>query len=242
MRTFGLIGKSLQHSFSPRYFSEKFNKENIVNAEYLPFELEDISVFKDLLSSQKNLKGLNVTIPYKEVVIPFLDELSIAASTIGAVNTISFKDCKLIGDNTDVIGFKNSLTPLLKSSHKKALILGTGGASKAIQYVLNELSIPFQLVSRNSSKKTISYQDSNDLIKSHTLIVNTTPLGTFPNLEESPKIAYEKVTTNHLMYDLVYNPEVTSFMKKSALNGATIKNGYEMLVMQAEASWKIWNT
>ena len=246
MKTYGLIGKSLFHSFSPEYFNKKFKQQHIKEVEYLSIELEDILLLPEYIQNHPNLSGLNVTLPFKETVLPLLDSTSEAVKRIGAVNTIQFKEGKCIGHNTDVIGFKESLTPLfskLKSPPKKAFILGTGGASKAIQYVLDELKIEWKLVSRTpSSKKEINYSElDNKQLNNIQLIVNTTPLGTFPNVEECPPIPYQYITNNCIAYDLVYNPSETLFLKKCSQKGALVKNGLEMLQLQADASWKIWN-
>lgn len=238
MRTFGLIGKDLSHSFSKNYFTKKFLSENITDAEYLNFELKNISDFK-LLINKNNLSGLNVTIPYKESIIPFLNELSEAAKQIGAVNTIQFINNKLTGHNTDYIGFTETILPLLKKENN-ALILGNGGASKAIQFALNRLNIQYKIVSRNTS---FNYLDiSKEITEYHNIIINTTPLGTFPNTEEKPPIPYELLNKNHVLYDLVYNPAETQFLKLGKQKNCQVKNGLEMLKKQAEASWNIWNS
>ena len=236
MRTFGLIGKSLKHSFSTSYFNEKFYKEG-VDAEYLSFELKNIQDFKTLIN-EKQLSGLNVTIPYKESIIPFLDELSNEAKIIGAVNTILFINGKTIGHNTDFIGFSNSIKPLL-DGRKSALILGDGGAAKAVKYALDLLNIDFKTVNRNTS---FDYLDITiQTTEFYDIIINTTPLGTHPNTIEFPKIPYENLNSNHLLFDLIYNPSETKFLKYGKAKGATIKNGLEMLQIQAEESWNIWN-
>ncbi len=243
---YGLIGKSLSHSFSQRYFSEKFKKENIGHVSYHLFELENIGKFLELIKITSELKGLNITIPYKEAVIPFLSQLSDEAMEIGAVNTVKIErkdnQLKLLGFNTDVIGFKDSLLPLLSLNHKKALVLGSGGGAKAVCYVLRQLGIEYLIVSRNDSPFSISYPNVNkQIINDHTLIVNTSPLGMYPNINETPSIPYEYITSKHFLYDLIYNPKQSLFLKKGKAQGAVIKNGEEMLILQAEASWKIWN-
>ena len=236
MRTFGLLGKSLEHSFSASYFNEKFYKEG-VDAEYLSFELENIQDFKNLIN-EKQLSGLNVTIPYKESIIPFLDKLSNEAKIIGAVNTVQFINGKTIGHNTDFIGFSNSIKPLL-DGRKSALILGDGGAAKAVKYALGLLNIDFKTVNRNTS---FDYSDITlQTAEFYDIIINTTPLGTHPNTIEFPKIPYENLNSNHLLFDLIYNPSETKFLKYGKAKGATIKNGLEMLQIQAEESWNIWN-
>ena len=238
MRTFGLIGKSLSHSFSERYFNEKFHKEDINDADYKNFELNNISEFTDLISKMK-LSGLNVTIPYKESVIPFLDELTPQAKAIGAVNTIQFKDNKLIGHNTDTIGFSQSIYPLL-DERKKALILGNGGASKAIQYTLKTLNIEYKIVSRKSS---FDYSDiSSKSIGYYDIIINTTPLGTYPEIADFPQIPYKALNENHLLFDVIYNPTESAFLRFGKTRNCSIKNGLEMLEIQAESSWNIWNS
>ncbi len=243
MKQFGLIGYPLSHSFSKGYFTEKFQKENIVDSKYDIFPLEKIEDFVELCNTHKNFVGLNVTIPYKEKIIPYLNELDETAANIGAVNTIKFINGKTIGYNTDCYGFEMSLKPLLKQHHAQALILGTGGASKAVEYVLKKLGISLQYVSRYKSEKTISYEEVNQLIIHHSkLIINTTPIGMYPNVNNAPDIPYNAITDNHLLYDLIYNPEETQFLKEGKLHGAQTKNGLEMLYLQAERSWQIWNS
>ena len=243
MKQYGLIGYPLSHSFSKGYFAEKFAKENIVDCKYDVFPLEKIEDFVELCNDKKNLIGLNVTIPYKEKIIPFLDELDETAANIGAVNTIKFSNGKKIGYNSDAYGFEMSLKPLLKQHHTKALILGTGGASKAVEYVLKKLGIAFQYVSRTKNDKAISYEELNESIIQHSkLIINTTPIGMYPNIDTAPDIPYNVITDKHLLYDLIYNPEETLFLKKGKEKGAQTKNGLEMLYLQAERSWEIWNS
>jgi shikimate dehydrogenase len=238
MRTFGLIGKTLSHSFSEGYFNEKFHKEDINDAEYKNFELNNISEFTALISKIKH-SGLNVTTPYKESVIPFLDELTPHAKAIGAVNTIQFKDNKLIGHNTDTIGFSQSIYPLL-NERNKALVLGNGGASKAIQYALKTLNIEYKIVSRKSS---FDYLDiSSKSIGYYDIIINTTPLGTYPEIADFPQIPYKELNENHLLFDVIYNPTESAFLRFGKTRNCSIKNGLEMLEIQAESSWKIWNS
>lgn len=243
MKQYGLIGKTLSHSFSKKYFEEKFKRENI-NAVYENFELNDISQVEGLFSIHSNLCGLNVTIPYKEQIIPYLDEIDEQAKKIGAVNTIYIdkETGKMKGYNTDVYGFKQSLKPFLENQHQRALILGTGGASKAVAYVLNELGITTAFVSRTPQlENQLSYDELNEnILASFLLIVNTTPLGTFPNVDEKPTINYDAITPNHLLYDLVYNPAETSFLKEGKKRGALTINGEQMLQLQAEKAWEIW--
>lgn len=243
-KLYGLIGKNINYSFSPKYFKNKFQTLELKNHKYKKFELENIDDFKTLLlDKMENLKGLNVTIPYKETVIPFLDKLSKNAKFIGAVNTIKIsKNGKTKGYNTDYYGFKNSLKPLLKPHHKKALILGTGGASKAVAFALKKLKIEYDFVSRTPSEYQLNYTDLDQTIfNEYQIIINTTPLGTFPNVDEKPDLNYSLFTDKHIAYDLVYNPEETSFLKNAHIYGASIKNGYEMLELQAEKAWKVWN-
>ncbi len=243
MKQFGLIGYPLSHSFSKGYFAEKFQKENIVDCQYDVYPLEKIEDFLELYNNHNNLVGLNVTIPYKQAVIPFLDELNEEAKAIGAVNTIKFIDGKKIGYNSDCYGFEISLLPLLKPHHKSALILGTGGASKAVEFVLKKLGIAFQYVSRIKTENNLSYKEINqEIINRSLFIVNCSPLGMYPNINEAPNIPYQFITDKHLLYDLVYNPEETLFLKEGKLRGAQTKNGLEMLYQQAEKSWQIWNT
>jgi shikimate dehydrogenase len=238
MRTFGLIGKTLSHSFSEGYFNNKFHKEDINDADYKNFELNNISEFTALISKMK-LSGLNVTTPYKESVIPFLDELTPQAKAIGAVNTIQFKDNKLIGHNTDTIGFSQSIYPLL-NERNKALVLGNGGASKAIQYTLKTLNIEYKIVSRKSS---FDYSDiSSKSIGYYDIIINTTPLGTYPEIADFPQIPYKELDENHLLFDVIYNPTESAFLRFGKTRNCSIKNGLEMLEIQAESSWKIWNS
>lgn len=243
MKQFGLIGYPLSHSFSKGYFSEKFQKESIFDCQYDIFPLEKIEDFVELCAQHKNIVGLNVTIPYKEKIIPFLDELDDEAKAIGAVNTIKFTNGKMIGYNTDCFGFEMSLKPLLKAHHSSALILGTGGASKAVEYVLKKLGISFQYVSRTKSSTSISYNDLNSFIIQHsTLIINSTPIGMYPNVDIAPNIPYDAITNQHLLYDLIYNPAETQFLTEGKIRGAQTKNGLEMLYLQAERSWEIWNS
>ena len=237
MRTFGLIGKSLEHSFSSQYFNEKFFKEGITDTQYLNFELKHISEFTELIKTHK-ISGLNVTIPYKESIIPFLDELNEEAKEIGAVNTIQFSNGKTIGHNTDHIGFTNSIKPLLEDRNK-AIILGDGGAAKAIKYALKKLNIEYKTINRNTS---FDYLDITKQITGYyTIIINTTPVGSYPNINDFPKIPYEYLNQNYLLFDLIYNPNETKFLAYGKAKNAQTKNGLEMLQLQAEESWNIWN-
>lgn len=236
MRTFGLIGKNLEYSFSLRYFNKKFLKEGI-DAQYINFELNTISDFKRLITKQE-LSGLNITIPYKRSIIPFLDCISNEAKEIGAVNTIKFIHGKLIGYNTDIIGFTQSISPIIESRNR-ALILGNGGAALAVKLGLKKLNIKYKTVNRNT---LFDYSDiTRQIIDSHNIIINTTPLGTHPNTDLFPKIPFDYLEKNHLLFDLIYNPAETQFLKNGKAKGVTIKNGLEMLKIQAEESWNIWN-
>lgn len=247
MKKYGILGYPLAHSFSKRFFTEKFEREK-VDAAYENFEIDNISKFPKIITENPNLIGLNVTIPYKEQVIPYLNELEDAAREVGAVNTIKISrtetEVYLKGFNTDTHGFENSLKPLLKPQHSKALILGTGGASKAVKYILSKLGIDFISASIEELKENeIRYEEIDSRIMTERLlIINATPLGTFPDVDTSPKIPYELITENHLLFDLVYNPETTKFMKMGLKKGATVKNGHEMLQLQALKSYKIWNS
>jgi shikimate dehydrogenase len=240
MATYGLIGYPLTHSFSPAYFANKFRQEG-VDAVYEKYELSNIEDFHKLIRTKPEITGLNVTIPYKQSIIPFLDELSTSAKAIGAVNCIAFKDGKLKGYNTDVIGFEESLLPVLRPQHQKALVLGTGGSSLAVRYVLERLNIPYRLVSRNKTASTITYDELDEaVLKEYLVIINTTPVGMFPDVESCPAIPYAAISPAHLLYDLIYNPVETKFLALGKMLGAYIRNGWEMLQLQAEASWQIW--
>jgi len=244
MKKLGLVGKNIGYSFSRNYFTQKFSKEGIATIfSYENFDIPNIQEFPEIIKNNPELIGLNVTIPYKEEIIPFLDQLSDNAKQIGAVNTIKIiPNGTLFGDNTDYYGFTESIKPLLKSHHKKALILGTGGAAKAIAYGLKQLSIDFTFVSRIVKKNTIGYEDLDEKTgQEFQIIINCTPLGTFPNTEVCPDIPYNLFTKNHIAYDLIYNPEKTTFLSKAEEKGAIIKNGHEMLIYQAEKAWDIWN-
>lgn len=245
MDKYGLIGYPLGHSFSKSYFNEKFENEGI-NAEYINFEIPTLDSLPEILASNPELKGLNVTIPYKEKVISYLDSISPEARAIGAVNVIRVdhkgNDTYLKGFNSDVIGFTKSIEPLLERSHKKALILGTGGASKAINFGLKSLGLETVFVSRFERPGTIQYsQITPDIIQEYNVIVNCTPCGMYPHIDECPQLPYEAMTSKNILYDLLYNPDETLFMKKGAQHGATVKNGLEMLLLQAFASWEFWH-
>ncbi len=245
MDKYGLIGYPLGHSFSIGYFNERFENENI-DAKYINFEIPSIDDLPEVLASNPQLKGLNVTIPYKEKVIPFLDSVSPEARAIGAVNVIrvTHKGNKVIlrGFNSDVIGFTKSIEPMLEKCHKKALILGTGGASKAVNYGLKSLGLETVFVSRYERPDTIQYESiTPDVVKEYNVIVNCTPLGMYPHSDEFPKLPYEALDSHNILYDLIYNPDQTLFMKKGLAHGAQVKNGLEMLLLQAFASWEFWN-
>lgn len=238
---FGLIGKRLDYSFSKKYFTEKFDRENIL-ASYHSFEMDDLQLLKKTLQ-ENNISGFNITNPFKEKIIPLLDALSENAQEINAVNCVKItSENKWIGHNTDVIGFEKSLLNLLNKENPKALVFGTGGASQAIQFVLKKLSIDFQLVSRNKKAGRLQYEDLNKaILAKHQLLINTTPLGTSPNIKECVDIPYEFITEKHVSFDVVYNPKISEFLKRSEAKRASIKNGLEMLETQAEESWKIWD-
>lgn len=261
MKKFGLIGYPLGHSFSEKYFTEKFKAENLDNCVYELFPVQKLSDLPQLLAKEKYLCGLNVTIPHKIGVMYYLDEIDKDAQEIDAVNcikvthhhsvksifsgelcTLNAHKPKLIGYNTDAYGFEKSLKPLLESHHKKALILGNGGAARAVKFVLEKLKIDYKFVSRRPLKGMLNYNDlSEATLKEYRIIINTTPLGTFPDVENCPDIPYQYLTNKHLLYDLIYNPAETTFLKKGKEKGAKIKNGAEMLELQAEKSWEIWN-
>ncbi|MBD5210482.1 MAG: shikimate dehydrogenase [Bacteroidales bacterium] len=244
-KIYGLIGYPLTHSFSQRYFNQKFEAEGI-NARYLNFELPDIGDLMEVVSEYPNLSGLNVTIPYKEQVIQYLDDMDEDAEKIGAVNVIKFirtrGELRFKGYNSDIIGFSDSIKPLLNDERRKALVLGTGGASKAVVRGLENLGVEATLVSRSPRKGVITYADlTPEVMAENLVIVNTTPLGMYPHVDECPDIPYDCLTAKHLCYDLLYNPDVTLFMRKAAEQGAETKNGLEMLLLQAFAAWNIWN-
>lgn len=243
LKRYGLIGRNISYSFSKKYFKEKFSAELFNDCTYENFDIESIEDFPNIIQNNPDLKGLNVTIPYKETIIPYLDKLSKKATLIGAVNVIRFtKKGKLKGYNSDYYGFKKSIEPLLQPHHKKALILGTGGAAKAVAFALEELDIFYTFVSREAGENSIDYNRVNiTSFDNYQIIINCTPLGTKPNTKDLPPIPYEYFTPQHLAYDLIYNPAETQFLKKAKKKGATIKNGYEMLVLQAEKAWNIWN-
>ena len=258
-KLYGLIGYPLSHSFSKKYFTEKFVKENSLDCEYNLYPIEDINQLPQLIADNPTLCGLNVTIPYKESVIPYLDELDETAKAVGAVNCIKIESGKelktprLIGYNTDVFGFRQSIKPFLEIQHERALIIGTGGASKAVAYVLKEIGIECFFVSRHKEQKLSNknqhlnskiflYEDLNEnMINAFKLIVNATPVGMFPHITEHPKLPYQFITSSHLLYDLIYNPAETEFLKRGISQGASTVNGLSMLHQQAEEAWRVWN-
>ncbi|MEE0979212.1 MAG: shikimate dehydrogenase [Muribaculaceae bacterium] len=245
-KIYGLIGYPLGHSFSQNYFNQKFEAEGI-DAEYINFELPDIGDLMEVFAENPGLSGLNVTIPYKELVIPNMDSMDGTAAEIGAVNVIKIRrdnagNFSLKGYNSDIVGFTDSISPMLKPYHKKALILGTGGASKAVDLGLRNLGLITRKVSRSKKENALTYSElTPEIMSDYTVIVNTTPLGMYPHMDECPDIPYDLLTSKHLCYDLLYNPDVTLFMRKSAEHGAEVKNGLEMLLLQAFESWRIWN-
>ncbi|SRX55292.1 shikimate dehydrogenase [Aequorivita sp. CIP111184] len=243
MSKFGLLGKNIGYSFSKSFFSEKFEKENLPHS-YENFDISSIEKFPNIISKTPNLKGLSVTIPYKQQVIPFLDNLNEEAEIIGAVNTIKISDeKKLTGYNTDHFGFQKSLKDFLPLQQKTALILGTGGASKAIAYALGNLGFDFKFVSRTATLNMLDYSSLNQaIIEKHLLIINCTPLGTYPNIEGCPNIPYQYLTKNHLLFDLIYNPSETEFLKRGKSQGTKTSNGLKMLQHQAERAWEVWNS
>ncbi|MFK8274188.1 shikimate dehydrogenase family protein [Capnocytophaga cynodegmi] len=241
-RLFALVGKNISYSFSKAYFTEKFEKEHISDAEYVNFDLNSVDELPQKLQENPNIRGMNVTIPYKKEIIPMLAKLDPVAEEIGAVNTIKVTQKGLIGYNTDYFGFSESLKPFLKEHHTKALILGTGGASNAVAYALKMLGISFRFVSRTPKMGQFSYSDlSSQIVNKYKIIINCTPLGTFPNVEDFPPIPYQFLTSEHLLYDLIYNPERTTFLQKGEKKKAIIINGWKMLELQAEKAWEIWN-
>lgn len=242
MRLFGLIGYPLTHTFSKKYFTEKFEKEGLADCRYEVFPLSSIKEFPGLLKKNPELEGINVTVPYKSKVLSYLNSSNIPAG-VNACNCIKITAGNLTGFNTDIFGFEKSFTPFLRSHHKKALVLGNGGSSSAVQFVLKNLSIDFIIVSRELlGNSTMTYRDIDEkLMKEYKIIINTTPLGMAPNENSCPDIPYQFISEKHLLYDLVYNPAKTLFLQKGEQQNAAVKNGEEMLILQAEESWKIWN-
>ena len=243
MRRFGLVGFPLSHSFSQKYFTEKFAQLGLTDCVYDNFSFPEIHELQNVLNTHKDLCGFNITIPHKKTVIDFLDERSDVVKEIGACNCVHIQNGQLKGYNTDVVGFEQSLLPFLKSNHTKALVLGTGGASAAVVFVLKKLGISVQYISRTTSVGSVSYEQVDEaMLSSHHLLINTTPLGMYPNVNDCPDIPYQYLTAQHHLYDLIYNPAETKFLQKGRLQGATTQNGQEMLELQAEESWRIWNT
>lgn len=246
MRKFGLIGYPLGHSFSKKYFTDKFLREGYTDYLYENYPIANINELPGLISSDPEIAGLNVTIPYKSEVIQFLDGIDSEAAQVGAVNVLKIKKSKnkstITGFNSDITGFRDTLTPLLTPGIKKALVLGTGGSSKAVCHVLKSISVDYTLISRSRKADCLTYQDIDDtILKSHLLIINTTPLGMHPDLSGRPDLNYDLISEDHILFDLVYNPELTTFLKLGKERGATVMNGLKMLERQAERSWEIWN-
>ena len=243
MRRFGLLGYPLTHSFSQKYFTEKFQQLGIADCVYENFSLPSIDELQKVLDDRKDLRGFNITIPYKKQVLAFLHESTESVKAIGACNCVDIRDGVFTGHNTDVTGFEQSITPFLKPNHTQALVFGTGGASAAVVFVLEKLGIQVQYVSRTASLKAITYEEVDaSLLSTHHLLVNTSPVGMYPNVDTYPAIPYSFLTPEHHLYDLVYNPAETKFLEKGGLQGATTQNGHEMLILQAEESWRIWNS
>jgi shikimate dehydrogenase len=242
MKRYGLIGRTLTHSFSKTYFAKKFAEAGIADCVYDNYELKTIEELPALFKTHPDLLGLNITIPYKEEAVQYLTKKNAIVEAIGACNCIKAEGDGLVGYNTDAIGFRNSLVPHLKPHHKKALVLGTGGASKAVRYTLEELGIEVCFVSRRKSENQIPYDDVNEtIIADYQLIVNTTPLGMYPNVDAAPLLPYHHLTPNHFLFDLIYNPVITKFLAEGKKQGAQILNGHQMLIEQAEESWRIWS-
>ena len=245
MRKFGLIGFPLGHSFSKKYFTEKFTREEIQRCQFELYPLARIQEFPQLFASEPTLEGLSVTIPYKEQVISYLDGLDPACAQIGAVNCIRIRDGKKVGFNTDYLGFKQSLQSWLGSEIPNALVLGTGGASKAVQQALRDLGVSFRIVSRSQQEGQLTYAELKEQpqwLASHPLIINTSPVGTYPQVEDMPNIPLEQLHAAHRVYDLVYNPPITRLMQECIARGGASKNGQDMLELQAEAAWSVWNS
>jgi shikimate dehydrogenase len=243
MPAFGLLGFPLTHSFSQKYFTEKFSKLKLQGFSYQNFELKDIANLKSFLAGVKDLKGFNITIPHKKNILAYLDQLTPAVEKIQACNCVYIQKDKWVGYNTDYIGFQETLIPKLAPHNNRALVLGNGGAAEAVCYVLNRLNIPYKIVTRSPQREDhITYSDLTvKIVSAHTLIINTTPLGTYPKITEYPPIPYQYLTTKHYLYDLIYNPSPSIFLKKGMQAGTVTENGYKMLEIQAEASWEIWN-
>lgn len=241
MKSLGLLGYPLTHSFSRKYFADKFSHPDLVDWSYENFEMEHISDFEKLIQSRTDVFGLNVTIPHKETVIQFLDDLDTEAREIAAVNTILIKEGKCKGYNTDVYGFEFSLRPLIENRDIKALVMGTGGAAKAVHFVLNKLDIPFKKISRSKEKGDLTYNDlDQEILAKHQLLINTTPLGMYPNIDAKPELPYQFLNDQHILYDLLYNPAITAFLQEGLNKNCVVENGLKMLELQAEKSWQIW--
>lgn len=242
MRTFGILGYPLTHSFSKGYFEEKFRNEGISGTEFKLFSYPGIESISEMLASEPTLEGFCITLPHKKNILPYLTEANEVVAAMGACNCVRIREGKLYGYNTDVAGFETSFTAQLQPHHSRALILGTGGAAAAVQYILEKKKIPYHFVSRQKKEGRFTYADlTPEVIAAHTIIINCTPLGTFPDVHTFPDIPYHLLTSSHYLYDLVYNPPLTRFLEQGQQQGATIKNGHDMLVIQAEANWKIWN-
>ena len=244
MKRYGLIGYPLSHSFSQQYFADKFQSENISNCAYELFPIASIDELGNLLAAHPDLKGLNVTIPYKQLVLPYLTDISNLPGRLLACNCIKIEGATLTGYNTDVIGFEESFKPLLQPHHTKALVLGSGGAAAAVTYVLRKLNIEYKIVSRTGGNgEALTYDEVDaSVIAEYPVIINTTPLGQYPNTQAAPALPYDAITSKHYLFDLLYNPSKTIFLQRGEEQGAAIKNGQEMLVIQAEESWRIWNS
>lgn len=242
MNTYALLGRNISYSFSRQYFTDKFDREGITESRYINFDIPTLDELPKLLQTTPDLRGMNVTIPYKQEVMRFLADIDPEAQAIGAVNTIKLTDIGLVGYNTDCYGFRETLRPLLKSYHTQALILGTGGASRAVAYALKQLGIAYSFVSRTPASGSLSYKElTQQILEKHFLVINCTPLGTFPKVADCPPIPYQYLSPSHLLYDLIYNPAQTTFLQRGAARGATTCNGLQMLVLQAEKAWQIWN-
>lgn len=243
MRLYGLLGYPLTHSFSQNYFAKKFEAESVQDARYENFSFASIDDLETQLFQKNNLCGFNITIPYKKTILPFLHEQTEPVKEMGACNCVHIKDGKRIGYNTDIIGFAHSLKPFIRKHHTHALILGTGGAAAAVEYVLRKAGIFYQFVSRAKSETTITYEElSETIMQQYLLIINTSPVGQYPNIDEAPHLPYQYIGANHHLFDLIYNPVETKFLQLGREQGASTQNGQEMLVIQAEESWRIWNS
>lgn len=242
MKLYGLIGYPLSHSFSKKFFDGKFEKENIADCEFQNFEIPQVQEILNIIQQNPALQGFAITIPYKQTILSLLHQTTNAVQQMQACNCVKIVNQQLIGFNTDVVGFEKSFAPKLQPHHTKALVLGTGGAAQAVLYTLQKLNIAYTIVSRNAGQNILSYnQLSKNILEQHTVIINCTPLGTYPKIEDCPNIPYQYLTPQHYLFDLVYNPPKTKFLALGEAQGATIKNGMDMLTIQAEENWKIWN-